>query len=154
MYPAKHLNTNLEFSMLVPSILLIDDDEVDAEAVRRSFRLHQLPNQIIHALDGLEALDLLCGKAAIPPLPKPYIILLDINLPRMNGLEFLRQLRQDPDLKSSVVFVLTTSNRPEDKVAAYQKQVAGYILKENVGQNFRDAIRLLKDYQTVVILPD
>src|SRR5690349_16771786 len=120
--------------MKVPAyILLVDDDEVDAEAIFRSFARHKISNPIAHAVDGIEALAFLRGDQQSNPLPRPYIILLDLNMPRMNGLEFLRAIRQDAALKSSVVFILTTSNREEDKWAAYNDQVAGYILKEKAG---------------------
>src|SRR5215212_3654714 len=102
----------------MPSILLIEDDEVDAEAVGRALRQQQLANPLIHAPDGLCALDLLRGRPGEAPLPKPYIILLDMNMPGMNGLEFLRELRQDPALAESVVFVVTSSTNPQDKLAA------------------------------------
>ena len=71
----------------------------------------------------------------------------------MNGLEFLRTIRQEPDLMRSVVFVLTTSNRDEDKIAAYNEHVSGYILKDKAGQGFLEAIRLLDCYQLIVELP-
>lgn len=140
--------------MKVPAyILLVDDDEVDAEAVFRSFARHKISNPIVHAVDGIEALAILRGEQRSNPLPRPYIILLDINMPRMNGLEFLKTIRQDPTLKQSIVFMLTTSNREEDKLAAYKKQVAGYILKEKAGRDFLAAIQLLDCYQLVVELP-
>lgn len=134
-------------------ILLVDDDDVDAEAISRSFARHKIANSIVRAVDGIEALALLRGDQQLNPLPRPYIILLDINMPRMNGLEFLRAIRQDPALNRSVVFILTTSNREEDKVAAYKEQVAGYILKEKAGRDFLEAIRLLDCYQLLVELP-
>lgn len=140
--------------MLIPSILLIDDDEIDAEAVQRAFRQHKLANPIIHAVDGIMALEILREKSAKSRLTKPYIILLDINMPRMGGLEFLHELRRDPNLTDSVVFMLTTSNSHEDKLAAYREHIAGYILKQNVGADFTGAIQLLTNYQTLVVLPD
>ena len=134
-------------------ILLIEDDEVDAEAVIRAFRRQKIANPITHVVDGIAALHALRGEEGYPPLPRPYIILLDINMPRMNGIEFLEVLRQDPILQRNVVFVLTTSNRDEDKLAAYSKQIAGYILKANAGHDFMAVINLLQGYQIVVELP-
>lgn len=134
-------------------ILLVDDDEVDAEAIFRSFARYKIANPLVHAVDGLEALAILRGEQASSCLGRPYIILLDINMPRMNGIEFLRAIRQDPALKRSVVFILTTSNRDEDKLAAYKEQAAGYILKDKAGQGFLEAIRLLDSYQLIVELP-
>ncbi|MEZ4615953.1 MAG: response regulator [Caldilineaceae bacterium] len=79
--------------------------------------------------------------------------MLDINMPQMNGLEFLEALRQDETLKTSIVFVLTTSNRDEDKAAAYNKQVAGYLLKSRAGEEFQDMITLLETYHRVIEFP-
>jgi CheY-like chemotaxis protein len=140
--------------MSIPTILLVDDDEVEAEAIRRAFRQSKLMNPLLHVTDGLSALELLRGASGVAPLPKPYIILLDINMPRMNGLEFLYDLRQDSDLKDSVVFVLTTSTSSQDKVFAYEQQIAGYILKQNVGQDFVNALLLLNDSQPPVVFSD
>ena len=111
-------------------------------------------NPIVRARDGLEALEILRGNENTPSLPKPFIILLDINMPRMNGLEFLHELRKDRDLKQTIVFVLTTSNNAQDRYNAYQFNVAGYILKQRAGEDFMNAVRLIDDYQTVVVLPD
>ena len=117
-------------------ILLVEDDPVDAESIMRTFKRHQINTPFTHVVDGIEALHALRGEHGYDPLPKPYIILLDINMPRMNGLEFLSALRRDPTLRQSVVFVLTTSNREEDIMAAYNQQIAGYLLKAKVSEDF------------------
>lgn len=140
--------------MMIPSILLVDDDEIDAEIVKRAFQQQKIANPLIHTTDGIKALEILRGKTGIAPLLKPYIILLDINMPRMNGLEFLSELRQDPDLQRSVVFVLTTSEDEGERWQAYGAYIAGYMLKKNVGIDFANALRLLDDYQTLVVLPE
>ncbi len=140
--------------MLTPSILLIEDDEIDDEIVRRAFLQHKIANPLVHVTDGIQALELLRGKSGVEPLPKPYLILLDINLPRMNGLNFLHELRLDPTLKHTGVFVLTTSANDQDRFMAYEEHIAGYILKQNVGRDFVNALQLLDPYQTLVILPD
>jgi CheY-like chemotaxis protein len=103
--------------------------------------------------DGIEALKALRGTDGYEPLPRPYMILLDLNLPRMNGLEFLQTLRQDDHLKRSIVFVLTTSDRHEDMVAAYDKQVAGYFLKSRAGEDFMNVVDMLDAYWRVVEFP-
>jgi CheY-like chemotaxis protein len=103
--------------------------------------------------DGIEALNVLRGEAGHSRLPQPYVILLDINMPRMNGLEFLHALRRDPTLKRSIVFMLTTSNRDEDKLAAYDEQIAGYLLKSRAGEDFRHVIDLLDSYGSTVEFP-
>ncbi|HMQ55223.1 MAG TPA: response regulator [Anaerolineae bacterium] len=135
------------------NILLVEDDEVDAEAVVRALQRLNVKNPLTIVTDGLEALNVLRGEAGRAPLPRPYIILLDLNMPRMNGIEFLDALRQDPQLKRSVVFVLTTSNRPADKIATYDRHVAGYLVKSRTGADFSELIMLLDWYQRVVEFP-
>ncbi|CAN5897786.1 response regulator [soil metagenome] len=134
-------------------ILLVEDDSVDAEAVRRAFDRHKLDNPITLVSDGVEALKVLRGEDGKARLPRPYLILLDINMPRMNGIELLQALRADRELKTSVVFVLTTSSRDEDKLAAYCEQVAGYFLKTRSGADFGDLITMLDAYWRIVEMP-
>lgn len=136
-----------------PHILLVEDDEVDAEAVTRALKRQKFPNKLIHAADGMEALSALRGDDGNEPLKQPYLILLDLNMPLMNGIEFLRVIRQDATLKRSVVFVLTTSNQQEDKIAAYNQQVAGYIVKANLSNDFSDITKLITQYQSFIDLP-
>lgn len=134
-------------------ILLIEDDEVDAEAITRAFEKQQVNHPFTIVSDGIEAFKALRGENESHRVSWPYLILLDLNMPRMNGFEFLRILREDPVLKRSIVFVLTTSNRDEDKVEAYNKQVAGYMVKSREEQNFFNIISLLKLYWHVVEFP-
>lgn len=134
-------------------ILLTEDDEVDAEALARSFQRANISHQITIARDGLEALDILRGREGYPRLPTPYLILLDINMPRMNGIEFLAALREDVGLRSSVVFVLTTSDSYEDKIAAYNYFVAGYILKHRAGDSFSELVAMLDQYTQLIEFP-
>jgi CheY-like chemotaxis protein len=134
-------------------ILLVEDDEIDAEAIMRGFFSQRIANPFTLVADGIEALDALRGKNGHPRVPRPYMILLDINMPRMNGLEFLEEVRADPELAQSVVFVLTTSNRDEDMMAAYRKHIAGYLLKARAGKDFVDLISLLDSYWRIVEFP-
>ena len=134
------------------TLLLVEDDIVDAEAIQRAFRQQRIANPFVVARDGLEALRTLRGETDVV-VPHPLVVLLDINLPRMNGIEFLRSLRSDPHLARTVVFVLSTSDREEDKVAAYDHHVAGYILKSRAGEDFLEVIKLLKVYWRLVELP-
>ena len=92
------------------NILLVEDDEIDAEMVMRSLRKVRISNPITIARNGYEALNVLRGEDGYERLPRPYLILLDIKMPRMDGLEFLQAIRQDADLLQSIVFVLTTSS--------------------------------------------
>ena len=112
-------------------IFLVEDDAVDTEAVRRALKKADIGNPFINASDGVEALEILTGKRG-KKIEQPCIMLLDINMPRMNGLQLLAELRKDDALKRNVVFMLTTSAMEVDKLAAYNDQAAGYILKENL----------------------
>ena len=129
----------------------MEDNLVDVEGIQRAFAEQRIANPIHVARDGVEALELLRSEAK--PFPRPYLILLDLNMPRMNGLEFLRTIRSDEQLKSSIVFVLTTSRADEDMVASYELNVAGYVVKSDVGQGFVNLISMLDHYWRVVELP-
>lgn len=134
-------------------ILLVEDDDVDAEMVLRACRRQHVDNPFTVVRNGIEALDVLRGQGGRRRLPRPYLILLDINMPKMNGIEFLQELRKDEELKRSIVFVLTTSNNDEDKLAAYNSQIAGYLLKSNAGEDFYSVISLLDSYRCTVEFP-
>lgn len=131
-------------------ILLIEDDDIDAMAVERGIRKLKLANPICRAMNGLEALEILRDKDAIT---RPYIILLDLNMPIMGGLEFLKKIREDRDLKDSIIFVLTTSAADEDRAAAYEENIAGYIVKSDVKDGFHQVINMLDCYWRLVLLP-
>lgn len=135
------------------SVLLVEDNEIEHEAVRRAFKRERIGNPLTTATDGIEALAVLRGAPGVETIARPYLILLDLNMPRMNGLEFLTELRADPELKDSIVFVLTTSRSDEDRVASYGLNVAGYIVKSDVGPGFVRLIGLLDHYWRVVEFP-
>ena len=134
-------------------VLLIEDDSIDAKAVERAFKRAQINNPVTRAKDGVEGLLKLRGEAGAPGIAKPYLILLDLNMPRMSGLEFLSELRRDPEHHDAVVFVLTTSKAEEDRVASYERNVAGYMVKSEVGKGFSNMTALLDRYWNVVQLP-
>ena len=134
-------------------VLLVDDDDVDVMAVKRAFKRAKIANPLFVARDGLEALAILRGDGGREAIPKPYIVILDLNMPRMDGLEFLAELRKDAALRDSVVFVLTTSKADEDRAASYDRNVAGYIVKSDVGDGFLNVTQLLDHYWRVVLLP-
>ncbi|MBL4942217.1 MAG: response regulator [Colwellia sp.] len=131
------------------TILMVEDDDVDAQGMQRSFQKRRIVNTIVRAHDGLEALTLLKSGG----IPHPYIILLDLQMPRMNGIEFLAEIRKDDVLQSSVVFVLTTSQAEEDITAAFKKQIAGYFVKDDVGSNFCEMLDMLEGYWRIAYLP-
>ena len=137
------------------SVLLIEDDIFDTMTAQKSFARFNVPHTLHTAFNGEEALDLLLGRRGQEPLrPLPEIILLDLNMPRMNGLEFLAAIRADEDLKASVVFMITTSKAEEDKARAYEKNVAGYIVKQDPANTFMQAVALLEHYWKIVEFPE
>ena len=133
-------------------VLLVEDDDVAAEAVTRSFRRAGVPFPVVWAQDGVAALNVLRGQDA-QHAPRPRLILLDLNMPRMNGFEFLEALRADPQLKDEIVFVLTTPSDDADRTRAYNEHVAGYMVKSAVGPQFAKLTHLLDGYQRAVQLP-
>jgi len=135
------------------TVLLVDDDDVAAEAVVRSFDKLGLRMPTVWAEDGAQALQALRGQDPSRTVPRPRITLLDLNMPRMNGFEFLQALRGDPELNGEVVFVLTTSDADSDRVRAYHGQIAGYMVKAAVGPQFSRLSLLLEQYRQTVRLP-
>lgn len=129
------------------NILLVEDDEVDVMNVKRAFKKNNIDNTIYVASNGLEGLNMLRDRNIIP---SPKIILLDINMPKMNGIEFLRELRADSTFKSISVFVMTTSNEDSDKIEAYKLNVAGYILKPLSFDKFVEAIKSLSNFWSII----
>ncbi len=134
----------------VINILLVDDDEVDVMTVKRAFARANISNPIFVATNGLEALEML-RKDAIPA--KRRIVLLDINMPKMNGIEFLRELRADPELKHVTVVALTTSNADRDRLEAYKLNVAGYLLKPVTFQQFAEVMATINKYWALMEMP-
>jgi CheY-like chemotaxis protein len=124
------------------NILLVEDDEVDVMNVKRAFSKSNIQNPLFVASNGVEALEML--NSEISPLPR--IIILDINMPKMNGIEFLKALRADENLKHISVFVVTTSNEDSDKIKAYDLNVAGFILKPLSFEKFMSSVSTLKNY--------
>lgn len=131
------------------SILLVDDDDIDAMGVERALKKLKLANPLFRARDGIEGLEMLRARK----VNQPYLLLLDLNMPRMSGIEMLKELRNDPNLRSTVVFVLTTSDDDKDKVAAYNEHIAGYIVKNKLDTGFDDLLKLLDHYWRLVEFP-
>jgi len=137
------------------NILLIEDDQVDVMNVQRAFRKGHITNPLYVAENGLEALEMLRGKEGCPPMipANRRLILLDLNMPKMSGIEFLQALRNDPKLKQIPVVVLTTSNEDEDRVNAYNLNVAGYLLKPITFSTFVEVMLALNKYWTLCEMP-
>lgn len=136
------------------NILLVEDDEVDVMNIKRAFKKNNITNPLYIATNGLEALAILRGEDDESQIPhERRLVLLDLNMPKMNGIEFLRELRADSALRFTPVIVLTTSNEDRDKVEAYNLNVAGYILKPVTFANFVEAVAILNKYWTLSEIP-
>ena len=131
-------------------ILLVEDDQVDVMTVRRAFERNKILNPLYVASNGIEALAMLRDDR----VPRDRrLVLLDLNMPGMNGIEFLRELRADPELRPTPVVVLTTSNDERDKVNAYGLNVAGYLVKPVTFPSFAELMAALNKYWTLVEMP-
>lgn len=128
------------------SILLVEDNDVDVLAVRRAFRRHAIVNPLFLAHDGIEALALLAGSDA-PPVPRPLLLLVDLNLPRMGGLELLAALRRDAEWRDVPAFVLSTSDDERDQAAAQRLEVVGYLPKGRLAQEMAQVADYLRTLQ-------
>lgn len=135
------------------NILLVEDDDVDAAAFQRALARKEIANPVLRARDGLEALGMLRGTGGATQVDRPYLIVLDLDMPRMNGHEFLEEIRKDPALRDSVVFVLTTSDEDRDRTEAFRRNVAGYVLKGNTGDSFMEAVNQLERFWSMVSVP-
>ncbi|MGF1621160.1 MAG: response regulator [Rhodomicrobiaceae bacterium] len=130
------------------TILLVEDNDADAERVERVLEQANMEHALVRATDGMEALEIL--RAPDGKVVKgPFILLVDLNMPRMDGLRFLQELRSDRKLRRAVVFVLTGSNLEDDKSAAYGFNVAGYLLKEKLD----GLVPLMNCYSKLINLP-
>lgn len=137
------------------NILLVEDDEVDIMNVRRAFKKGGVKNPLFVASNGLEALDMLTGKSGKLPVIPPgrRLILLDLNMPKMGGIEFLRVLRANAELKATPVVVLTTSGEDCDRIQAYDFNVAGYLLKPIAFESFVQTMTAFDRYWTLCEMP-
>ena len=133
-------------------VLLVEDDEVDVMNVKRAFKKNNIVNPLFVASNGVEALEMLRKRPPSVPANR-RLVLLDLNMPKMGGIEFLRELRADPDLRSTPVVVLTTSNEERDRVEAYDLNVAGYILKPVTLSSFMETVATLNRYWTLSEFP-
>lgn len=132
------------------NILLVEDDEVDVMNVKRAFKKNHITNPLIIKHNGIEALEALRNDE----VSFPCIVLLDLNMPKMGGIEFLKEVRADDRLKRITVFVMTTSNQDNDKVDAYNLNVAGYILKPLSMDRFISAVATLQSYWQLCEFPE
>jgi CheY-like chemotaxis protein len=131
-------------------ILLVEDDKVDAMTVKRALKEINITNKLDIVNDGEQALKFLKN----PDNEAPGIILLDLNMPRMNGIEFLKIAKKDETLKKIPVVVLTTSREDQDKVDSFNFGVAGYMIKPVDYRKFVEVVRTIDLYWTLSELPD
>ena len=130
------------------SILLVDDDEVDAIIVKRAFATAKITNPLFIARDGIEALAMLRDGS----IPDRRVVLLDLNMPRMDGIECLREIRKDPALRATTVVVMTTSMEERDRIEAFKLNVSGYIVKPVTFRAFADVMAMMQKYWTLMEL--
>ena len=131
------------------SVMLVEDDNVDVMSVKRAFKDLNIKNQLIITPNGEEALEYLNNNNNTPPC----IILLDLNMPKMNGLEFLRIIKTDENLKKIPVIVLTTSSQQEDIIESFKLGVAGYMVKSVDYIEFTQVIKTINLYWTSSKVP-
>ncbi|MBA3458171.1 MAG: response regulator [Deltaproteobacteria bacterium] len=132
------------------NILLVDDDEVDAITVKRAFSKAKLPYHLTVVRNGIEALELLRGGTFAA---ERRLVLLDIHMPRMNGIEFLREVRADPKLQKLTIVMMTTSSEESDRIEAYQLNVAGYVIKPVTFQALETIVATLSSYWKLMQFP-
>jgi CheY-like chemotaxis protein len=136
------------------NILLVEDDEVDVMNVQRALKKNDSDSTLYRAANGIEALAMLRTNSQITtPDNSRLLILLDLNMPKMGGLEFLRELRADPTLSKLPVVILTTSMQDSDLATAYKYNVAGYLIKPITFSNFVEMIGVLTRYWSMSELP-
>ncbi|MGA2808086.1 MAG: response regulator [Terracidiphilus sp.] len=133
----------------VLDLLVVDDDDLTAESLQRSLKKISSVFHVVPAEDGQEALDILFGRS-MKRIERPFIVLLDLNMPRMNGFEFLKELRADERFRGSVVFVLSSSDADLDIYRAYDQCVAGYMVKTIVGSQFSQIAKMLIEYSETI----
>jgi CheY-like chemotaxis protein len=135
------------------TILLVEDDDIDAVTIERGLTRAKIANPLIRARDGVEALEMLLGTNGQPRLPPPYLLLIDIRMPRLDGLALIRAIRSNPSLQRTIIFILTSSDDERDRNAAYDAHVAGYIVKSNSPEQFRALAGMLEYYLLIVSPP-
>lgn len=135
------------------NLLVVDDDEVDVQAVVRAVRKSGMSFGLFTAGGVDQALELL-RQESNDEGAKPFLVLLDLNMPGRDGFSFLEELRADAQLSKSIVFVLSTSEHESDRQRAYEHMVAGYLVKSDIAPDYDRLVKLVADYASVVRMPD
>lgn len=141
-------------SQNVVSILMVEDDELDIQSFKICLKKERILNPFFSVKNGEDALTVLRGQHPEIAISKPYLVVMDINMPRMNGIECLTEIRKDDDLKDTVVFFMTTSEDEKDVYEAYNLNIAGYMVKSNLGDNFLRSVHMLDKYFHAIIMPE
>lgn len=138
----------------VVDILLVEDNPGDAKLVQKAFELGRLANRIFHMRDGGEALDFLYRRGEYGDVPRPDIILLDLNMPGIDGRQVLAEIKADPELLTIPVIVMTTSSAEQDILESYKLHVNCYITKPVQVQDFLNVVKTIDEFWIgVVCLP-
>jgi CheY-like chemotaxis protein len=132
------------------SVLIVEDDDVAAESITRSLKKVAPDIDLVYAEHGKIAIEILENKHPNRTLTSPYLVLLDLNMPVMNGFEFLEYVRDDSKLQDTAIFILTTSNDDNDRSRAYDSNVAGYMVKSAVGPQFAKLAVLMNAYRNAI----
>ncbi|RUT08970.1 two-component system response regulator [Dulcicalothrix desertica PCC 7102] len=135
------------------NVLLVEDDEVDVMNVRRAFKKANIKNPIFTASNGYEALEILRDTSDTKMPTERRLVLLDLNMPKMGGIEFLQELRSDQQLRATPVVVMTTSNQDKDRLEAYNLNIAGYLLKPVTFASFTELMATLNSYWMLCEMP-
>jgi len=138
---------SMEMDKKTVNILVAEDDDIDFKALKRAFKECEISNPVIRAEDGQIALDIL-KKGEIN---FPFILLVDLKMPRMDGFQLIDEIRNDKKLTKTIIFVLTTSDNENDLKQAYERHIAGYIIKSDFRSGFIKAIKMLDYYCEVIV---
>jgi CheY-like chemotaxis protein len=140
--------------MTIVDVLLVEDDPGDVVLIKEAFEFNKVRNALHVVNDGVEAIDFLHRRGAYADVPRPDLVLLDLNLPRKDGREVLEEVKADPDLRRIPVVVLTTSEAEEDILRSYDLHANAYVTKPVDFDRFIEVVRLIDDFfVTVVKLP-
>lgn len=134
------------------NLLVVEDDDIDAQFIQRTLKSYSGPLEVVRQTNGAEAIAYL-DSIEPPKKTQPMLVLLDLNMPVMNGFEFLEKIREDKRHKNLIIFVLSTSNYWEDKARSYEHNIAGYLQKRNLNQNKECLKNMLSFYFNCVEFP-
>lgn len=135
------------------NILMVEDNDVDVMMFHRAMKKSENTSKLTRARDGVEALEILSNLHSADPPLDPYVILLDINMPRMNGHDFMRKLRANKEIANSRVVVVTTSDDPKDIGLAYEQHASGYVIKPDSIAEMVNVINRLHQYWRICESP-